>query len=210
MKAGELAERVRRRLGLITEDPLAEAGDLLDLVNDALHQLETRHPQAWPWLFAETTFQTSSGDDNYDVPDDWMKVYSLKLTLPGSSAKAEMPRYSIGQLEEMYPYEATQQPQCFAVWGRTLRLRPIPDGTYTITHRYVRTEPDVTDDDDEPIMPSTFHGAIVEQAVELQARRVGAESQANTAQAAVDRWVRQMVGYSREYIGPGRVRDRGW
>lgn len=48
----------------------------------------------------------------------------------------------------------------YSVTGSTITIYPTPSGVQTVTVRYVRSEPSVADDDDEPLLPDRFKPMI--------------------------------------------------
>lgn len=156
---------------------------LTSVVNAAVHHVETEHD--WPWLEATESINTSSGDSSYPADDTWRRTVSLRL--PSGFQLEQV------TIEEVDRYTVDSgEPKFFAVFGDELVVGPTPSSTLSLQHRYVRTEPDLVGDSDTPILPVTWHLAVVEYAAYTIHRRENDSARAEAALAAYRGWIERM------------------
>ena len=202
MNRGELRDATYDRLGTTASDAKYPADVVDRLVNEALHLIEVEWP--WPWLRTRTTFTTTADDGVYAVPDDWLNTRGLRI-----DTYLGMTRLSIDELEDNWPDESvTGRPRAFAVDGDELHLRPIPDDTYTVIHRYTMRESDLYSDGDTPLMPASFHTAIAELAAYTGLRRGREEARAQVCLQAYQGWQTRMLDDRRRTTSPARIRRK--
>jgi len=194
---GQLRTTVDQRTG-IGLDPVA----VNHFVAEAAAAISIEHD--WPWLERSGTFLTTAGVDTYAVPADWNRTLTLRLA-------GQPPMYraaSLADLEDDEPEATTGEPDSFAVYGTSLVLRPVPSGTVSVAHRYLRVEAELVVDTDEPLMPAQFHHAIAEMAAALVCRRRGDGREANFM-AAYGAWRTRMIADHHRQRPKARVRTRG-
>lgn len=202
MNRAQLREAVYDRLGVTSADGQFTSQVVDRLLNDALHLIEVEHD--WPWLQATASISAVAGTGSYAVPSDWLRTRYLRIDTYQPFVLRE-----IGDLEERWPDSTTRgRPDDFAIEGDAVLIRPIPDASYTITHRYVKREPDLTDDTQSPLMPASFHAAIAERAAYLGLRRSREEGRAQVCLQAYQEWQGRMVDDRRRTQGPLRVKIR--
>lgn len=212
MDLDTLRNAARERIGVTSADALYGDAAMARLVNAALHRIETREPNGWPWLLGEDTFSISAGTERYSFA-----TVGAALTGTPTIAKIngawlvqggldnEMLRMHHDELRRRYPSTTTGRPESYAVHGNDLVFGPSPDDTYDVVLQFLRAEPDLSAGGDTPVMPAIYHDSIVEQAAYLAYRRAQDEVGARGAKAELDEWLRQMRGHSRPYRGAGRV-----
>jgi hypothetical protein len=206
MNRAQLREATYDKLGVDSTDPRLGTARIDRLINEALHWIET--DKDWPWLMTSTTFSTAAGTGAYTAPTDWLRTRSLRI-----ADYSPLEVRSSEELDYDYPLSTEQGvPTAFGFEGDQLLLRPLPSGVYTVTHRYVRMEPDLNNDDQSPLMPASFHPAIAEVAAYLSLRRTREEERAAVAFAAYKDWHERMVDNRRRTQGTPSVRIRpgGW
>lgn len=205
MNLSQLRQSVLSRMGLTSADALFTSTVLTELVNEAVHAIETEND--WPWLEAITTHSTTAGTQTLTVPTDWLRTRNLWITDNG-------PLTNTGFTDLRARFEASVQgqPAMYSVTADTIYLGPTPDAVYTVNHHYIKREPDLTSDTDSPLMPASFHPAIVEHATYLGLRRSREEGRASVALDAYQGWLRRMVDNRRRSSQSMRVRVRsgGW
>lgn len=185
---------------------------LADLINNAVHYVEVL--EDWPWQEAKTTFSTSAGTDTYTPAvasgDVWLRTTELLVTSGGITAP--LVRQPVRYLDDRWASNIQGIPVEWAVTGDQIVFRPTPDGVYTITHRYIKAQPDLSADSDSPLSPAVFHGIYVEHALSSAYRRLGLVDEAQMAEKAVRDWTARMIDNRRRWKGPGKVRVRpgGW
>lgn len=203
-----LRTKVLDRIGVPSTDPQFPAALLTRFVNDAMHFIETDHD--WPWLNASATITTTAGDDTYAFPADYRRTRSILA--PSGGEPLPLRRYSIDELDSRWPTSGRGRPEAWGVDGEQIILRPMPDAVFTLTHRYVKSEPDLAGDTDVPLMPTAFHAAIAEVAAWMALRRDKQDPRAVAAWSAYANeqagWRRKMLDDARRFGGPARVRVR--
>lgn len=202
MDRAGLRQAVYDRVGVDTTDQLVTANVVNRFVNAALHLISAEHD--WPWLKATDTVTTVDGTGEYDMPADFLRGRQVRI-----DGEDPMGRYDKSDLDQRWPSsESRGKPYDWTIEGQLI-LRPIPDNVYTVVVDYIREEPELLNDSDEPLMPATFHDAIVERATVLTFRRTGNLERAQAALLEYAEWKKVMVtGDTRRFTGPGRIRIR--
>lgn len=176
---------IQQRLGVPTSDAMFTTAVCTDLANSALHMIEMDGD--WPWLEATETITPISGTAVYTPDANWTRTIEVQW-----GDYPPLQRVDISDLRALG--SPAGRPQFYAVYAEKLQLRPVPNATSpAITHLYLRTEPDLVDGTDEPLMPAQFHYAIVELAAYLAYRRIHQLPEAGGAQAAYQEWVARML-----------------
>lgn len=187
MDLDDLRAAVLVRMGRPAEDAMFPEARLTDMVNAALRAVSTE--QDWAWLEDSESLIVTAGVDLL-IPDaDWERTISLHRT-----DGWELERKPV---QEVARIVASGQPKMYAVTGDKLLVRPTPaSGPGALTHRYIRAEPELTDDTDEPLLPARWHDLIVEYAAYLGFRREGDDTSSMTAKAAYDDLLQQMIPHA--------------
>lgn len=184
MDLSALRTAVRTRLGVPAGDPLVTDTNLTDLVNSALHYLETEHD--WPWLEATEDLATGIGTPSVTPGATWLRTIDLRV-----ANGVVLSRRPIEELDFLAS-AGTGEPRLWCVTGATIALFPTPSAVVTLKHRFVRTEPDLVSGTDTPLVPASFHSAIVEYAAHLAYRRTRQADHAKVALDAYADWLAQM------------------
>lgn len=77
-----------------------------------------------------------------------------------------------------------------------------------LTHRYIKQEPELVNNNDEPLMPSHFHPAIVDYACFLGEARAGNDGKAELWMSSYNNWEAKMLKKQDAFsadLGGGRV-----
>lgn len=206
MNLAGLVAATRRKVGVNAGDGMLTPEVLADLVDEANTMLEAERD--WPWRMASATFSTVTGQQAYAAAafapaGNWLRTAGLRVATYGP-----MTLRSYGDLDTRNPSGGQGLPWEFAFYGDTMLLSPVPDGVYSVTHRYVAVAAALTADEDLPAMPAMFHRAIVQQATALAFQRVGDDDRAQLAEAAVDRWRARMLDDQRRSMGSLQVKVR--
>lgn len=201
MNLTALLTEVYGRLGVPSGDALFTSAWVTQSINAALHEIESE--EDWPWYEASETLTTAAGTQSYNLASDWLRTREVK---PANDYPLE--RNGIHQLEEWWPFGDSGQPSCYAIEQGKIYLFPIPNGVYSLTHRYVKTEPDLASGSDTPLMPAQFHAAIAELATYVALKRSRDDARGASALAAYQRWLSKMRKYRRRHKGPARIRTR--
>lgn len=206
MNRAGLVAAVYNRVGVASTDGQLTPTVLGQLINDANHAIEVM--EDWPWLAKSATFMTVTGVGDYPMPADWLRTDEVLVNWTDGSTPT-LEHLSPREINDRFPFNNTAQPEAWSVQGDRMLLRSVPEGAYQMTHWYYRTEPDLFQDTDTPVMPASFHTAIVELATTLAARRVQQEGRAVSAQTAFDNlWLPRLQGHRRRFSGPIKVRVR--
>lgn len=191
MNLSEFRAAVRARLGANAADSFHTDANLNQAVNAAVETFSSEH--RWPWLLASTTVSVVS--QSVSVPADWSSTHTLVLDGDPSPLVP-------GSLVDIDVWGATTgRPVVYADSGSGLLVAPTPDGSYTATLRYFRTEPALSADSDVPLAPARFHSAIVAYAAYL---RLAAANMPAEAQVAVGEYQGRVARYAREADRTGR------
>lgn len=202
MNLAALRDQVRLRTNSSSTDATLDPSTLNAFINSANFQIASEAD--WPWRQVSTTFSTVLGTDTYTPPTDWLRTKMLKV-----ANEVPMRLLSVIDLEQRwYSTQMTGIPREYTIEADQIILRPIPDGVYVVTHRYVKVEPVLDTDEDTPLMPSQFQSAIVELAAYLSHRRMGNTNDADVAKAAYSDWRNRMVSEHSRTMAPKRVRVR--
>src|SRR5690348_1613800 len=122
----------------------ADEATLTDLINDAYEDIWTR--EAWPFKEAQATVAVVAGDDTPTMPADFGKV--LALGDDTNSTELEFWRADKLQLDTIGSLTDTGQPLIYYFIGNTLHLYPVPDTSYTLTLKYIKTFTELSADTD--------------------------------------------------------------
>lgn len=202
MDLSTIRTSVYDRLGVPSNDALLTTAVLNRAINAALHEIESE--QDWPWYQATETLTTSAGDATYTPGATWLRTRVLRV-----ANETPLPRYSYEELIERWPFDSsTGKPREYAVEAGEIHLRPIPDGVYSLEHRFVAKEDDLDSDGESPMMPDIFHQAIVDLATHIVLRRSSEDARSQQALGDYERWRTKMIRHKRKFQGPARIRTR--
>lgn len=184
MTLSELQSALRTRLGVPNTDALFTDSVCTDLINQALHAIEVRHD--WPWLEAVETITTANGDDDYVPAAGWMRTVSLTI-----SGRAPLERKTITEIDELLG--TTGDPRFYTVFAEQIIVRPVPTSALAIRHRYIKKETDLAGGSDTPLLPASYHGALIALAASFAFRRSNQLADAGAAQAEYQAWEERML-----------------
>lgn len=217
MDFSTLQSRVLTRLNMDTTDPAAPA--VGDLVNEAIHDIETATSDGWPWMRQTVDLTLTSGTGSYTFAAiaaltvnpvaSVGKVLSAKV-LRQSSYYDPLKLLSVEESAYNYPTTNSGIPESFWVEGQKLYIYPTPDGAYSVRLRVVCYEPDLTSSTSSPVMPSVYHSAIVDTTVALYYMTLQDVAKMQAAQQRADRWIDRLKRNSPEYKSAPRVAVRDW
>jgi len=179
---GELRTRLRLRVPVPENDSNLTSERLDSILNTALRQVASEHD--WPWLQTTETISTVAGTEAYDVEPDWIKTFSLVET--GQSQLVQVT--NVIDLD-VYTGVVRGRPRLFVVYGGQILLRPIPDGVYSLTHRYVQSEPTIAGDSNKALIYDAFSEGVIEYAAFLTLRYIREDKRATDALASYRNWL---------------------
>lgn len=216
MNLAEMRVELLERTGLLPRDQMAQPDTLTRQLNTALHWIDDRQPAGWPWLrFHDLPVTLTAGQGSYPFADisgflTWRKVRSVRLT--NSVAAWPLLRVNLATIETQASQQPTITPGAPELWatdGYNLIFGPPPNaGFLDALVDVTANEPDLVADGDTPLMPSSFHDAIVERAAYLMHRRTGDQSKANAAASSAQDLLVAMRGFGRAETGAMHVQTR--
>lgn len=188
------------RLGVPTGDGLFTDAVVGRAVNEAIQEIKSEHD--WPWDQASETITTVSGTSTYSLAADWMRTREMK-----PSTDYALERRSMQELDDEWPFGDSGRPQVYAIEQGQVIFRPVPISVDTITHRYIKTQADLTGTDTWRC-PAQFHTAAVELATYIALKRSRDDVRGYGAEGAFERWIAKMHRWRRRHTGAGRIRSR--
>lgn len=202
MGAGDLSDldaRVLNRGSFSSDDAGLTATVRRSFINAALKQISNERD--WPWLFTTASIVTVAGTSTYALPTGYVRTDSI---FEPSTGLVLVER----QITEIDQYVTRDRPILFTTYGTNTVIGPPPDGVYTLTHRYVRTEPLLTDDNTAPLIPNAFDEGVVEWATMLCWDFARQWDKAGEAGTRYNAWLKSTVDNVRRSRRPLRVRVR--
>lgn len=196
----QLRQRVYNRCGLDTADGMATPTKVNEAINEALHFIETVRP--WWWLDAVETLATVAGTAEVAVSTSSQRTRSVSYATEGGTLQQVV--IAVIDAESA----ASGKPQIYAVDGVNLVLYPTPDAVYSLKHRFVTTEQDLTQDSDEPLLPSSYHPAVVDYASHLVLTRTHDPERARERLDSYMTWESRMLDNARRGTAPKVPRIR--
>ena len=198
----EIQVEMLETAGLASDDARFPEGTLDRIVNRAIQRISAIHD--WPWLQTSETINTVASTQAYTPTAGWSKTIRL--------------RYKNRDLVEYQPRDAikyqndTGTPVGFFIEEEQIHFVPIPDGAYTIEHVYLRREPQLVADDDEPLIPERYMDFVVWHAVMLCASRIHDMDLYSRAREEARQWETRIRDDVRRSTGTLKVqaRDDWW
>lgn len=176
----EICQKVREKVGVPGTGPSAvtsQTGAHLRIVNcviEAWREIQSQHT-TWKFMQKNGTLSLSNATQSYSratiVAANSTYGRLLKDTMKFSDG-GRLTFRTFQRWEETNTDIGTQtgQPSLFTEDSdRALLFYPIPNGSYTVRFRFMRTPQVLAANSDEPICPDEFHLAIVYRAVLLYA-----------------------------------------
>jgi hypothetical protein len=194
------------RLGMANTDNALPSSVLNNIINAALRQLSLEHD--WSWLTAtDSSFTaTAAGTKDYTPHSTWRTTQYIVVDtdhLLKNKQPADAARYS--------NFEG--YPQFYSIEGGTIRLFPTPDAVYDVRHVFTRTEPLLTGDTDEPLMPDWAIDMLVLTSAHIAAGRLRDRDLQAALKPELDRImssIKDEVRRTRSPVEPQHRRDIGW
>lgn len=194
----QLQERVYSRLGLPTDDGHVTATAVQEALRAALQEYATEAD--WPWLLSEETITTVSGTRTYALPTGYVRTVYL-IDASGTAELEYRPRRQLSSYEE-----DQDRPRFYTGLVGTIALYPKPNGVYTLTHGFVRSEPELTTDGSTPLIPDAFSDFIVVLAArKIAVRRKDAEHK-QLLDVEYAQWLQRLLNEQRRTAFLGGVK----
>lgn len=125
-----------------------------DFVNQVLDegQLELAREMDFRVLFDTEAYTTTSGDNTYDLPSDYLRLHSVRNT--NTSQLGQLTQLQVEDFDDL-DTTTTGQPTHYAIDGSALYLYPTPDAVYSISLRHYRKPTAYTDDNAVSEIPNS-------------------------------------------------------
>lgn len=194
MNLQQLRVQIDRRTGMAQAVPAANA-----FINEALAIISQERD--WPWLDATETVTITAATE-YDLPADHVETRGVNFN--GTELRyiniADGDTYNSEGIFPSYSLEG----------GKLIFYPQLPEGE-TVTHRYLRSEPLLSADNDTPLMPERYHSLICDLAASmfLEARK---PKRAEYYRDLYNKGQRKMYSATQRRVNPARARIRpgGW
>ena len=198
---GELREAVRRRVPVQANDTVLTYEVIDEFLNVALRQVSVEHN--WPWLLDTQTVTTASGDGDYDVEVDYLAT----RTVSENSTDLVLRHKNLRDILE-YSDSVTGRPTYYVVTAESMKLRPVPDGVYTLTHYFYRMEPRLAGDLAKPLIPFGYDEGVILYATHLCLLFRGETDRATATLNSYGKWLDRVADNSAESREPRAPRVR--
>lgn len=200
----DLIARLRHKLALPSDDQLVPDSDLTISINNGMNAMAADYD--WPWLFTSATITTVAGTVAYSLPTRHMRTlwianepYGYQLV---ARQRKQLSRYYGTNFQQDYPFYYT-------VYGAGIRLAPIPNAVYSLSHTYVAAEAPLTTGAQEPLCPEHFSDLIVLYAGMEEATRLKDFQQRNAFMQDAQTWKLRIKDQIRQEASTLRVQTRG-
>lgn len=173
---------LRTRLGVPAGDAFWTDAACNQLINAAVHLVETEDD--WAWLETTENIATIAGTDSYLTAGTCLRTLALK-----SPNNVILRRVDVREIDGM---TGSGTPRMYATFGASLVVRPTPSAIETLLHRFLRTEAELVGAADTPLLPASYHPAVVEAAAMMAFRRENKTQAAEGAKTTYNDWIEQM------------------
>lgn len=198
MNLGQMRAQLRQRIGVPDADGYFTTTVLNGFINEALAAVSMEN--RWPWLRTTTTFNTVNGTDAYTPPTDWTFIDGLGF----------LGEYGLSYLhqEDIDRHVSAGIPTAWTMDGDQIVLRPTPNSVSALTIHYYKQEPELTSDGTTPLMPRSFHYAVIAYAAYLCHLSNHSQDRANAELQHYQTWLSRMQPAKRRASGPVAPRVR--
>jgi hypothetical protein len=134
-------------------------------INDHRLELATQPGIQWPHLWTESYVTTSAGSSDYALPSNYLDHLMVRIGAKDLHPYLEADWNRVVMNDQDDPPD-TDEPDGFYMKGETLRLRPPPDGAYTMYMVYYARPTDFSVDTDADFWSNNYpyvliHGAVI-------------------------------------------------
>jgi hypothetical protein len=148
---------------------LSSDGHITNAIKSAI-----KHYERERWYFNEATtsasLTTSASQAFYSLPDDFMKLDALTVTI--SSAKSDLDPMPYIEMDARDSANSNGVPRWYSVYKNQLRYFPIPDSAYVVTMSYQKRLATLSADADTNEWISDLEELIRTKAEEILCRTV--------------------------------------
>lgn len=191
--------RLLDRVSSVSSDTRLTSAVRYRAINDALAQICLEHD--WGWLATSATITTVAGTSSYALPTRHIRTDSITETITGISV-SRRPMIELDQVIALGP------PRIYHVDGALVFLKAIPDGVYSLTHRFRQFEPQLTSGSDAPLIPDVYSRGVIEFAAMLCLRQVKEYERGAEAESDYGSWLKRVQDNENMSREPMRVRVR--
>lgn len=135
-------------------------------INDVRLELATIHK--WPHLWTEAYLTTSAGSSDYALPTDFLDHLTIRIGDKNLHGYFERD-YDKQILDDRDNPRAPGEPEGYYFKGHTIRLRPQPNGAYTMYLVYYARPSDFSEDSDNDHWTNNYPYVLIHGAVALGA-----------------------------------------
>lgn len=175
---------VRQRLGVPSTDSFYTDTILTGLINEALNWYAGQWD--WPWLEKSETISCADADSDYSLASDYQSTIAVI-----DSTGTPLVEKPFDELLFMTDAKSAN-PHFYTVYNATLHVRPVPNGSFNLTHYYRAAETALSGDSDTPAMPDQWLGAVYEYAAGLGFQAAGNLTDAGEKFKTANAWIDQM------------------
>lgn len=200
MDVTDYTKAVRRKVGLLETDTAALPDDVvLSALNEGLKAIAA--DWEWHWLFATETGAVTAGDNTIPTPEGYLRTITLRTS--GGPALSEQAYSSLVDAEN---YEGA--PSAFALGGDNFYLWPMPDVDEPYEHVYYRSEPELVNPTDAPMLPDAYSPWLVAEAAMRLPLRTNSAEKYTMLVAEVNDWRKRAKDEARRNVNaqPRRIR----
>lgn len=199
----QLRSKLRNRLNSKTTDTRLTDANLNEVINEALRLVSL--DADWWWLETLHTLSVVTGQETYtvgtDIPSDYQRTVSITHVDTGEPLGHR-------RASELDRFVIAGRPALYDSYGTTVVIKPTPNGSFSLRHRYIRDESLLSSDSDTPLTPLEYSKGVIEKAAAIAFDYIhdverNAEAQKNYADWMIH--VRDNNQRSRE---PVRIRVR--
>lgn len=200
----DLIDRLRHKLALPSDDQLVPDPDLSISINDGMNAMAADYD--WPWLITGETITTVAGTAAYNLPTRHMRTlwianepYGYQLV---ARQRKQMSRFYGTNFQRDYPLYYT-------AYATGIRLAPVPNAVYLLSHTYIAAEAPLTTGSQEPLCPEHFTELLVLYAAMEEATRLKDFSQRSAFAQDAERWKLRIKDQVRQEASTLKIQTRG-
>lgn len=207
MNFAALRVAAAQQCSLGTNDPLYGAID--SRINAALHAVENEAPDGWDWMVTDINVAWSALAESqtfFELDDDIVVTKVRGVDVQTSTDPVTLGRYARAELRARLSTASPQAiPLAYAVEGQNLYLVPAPSVALQLTVSVVQSEPDLAADEDEPLLPARFHGAVLAKTCELLQYDLGNPTKASARRSEYGDEIGRLRRSARPSTGSSRI-----
>jgi hypothetical protein len=200
----EIRAAVYDRIDVTPSDPRLPVATMDRFINAALRKASTTFDPYW----LETSQAVNTvASQNYIALSGLAAFHKMSRVVYDTQVLRFVSKHEIAQ----YLPFSEQRPQVWAVEQERLMLGPTPDAVYALTCYYYRLEDPLTDEADQPLLPSQYTDWLVVQAGEYAATKMGDEKKVALLRTQRKDWFDDIRNDIRQVrpLPRVRVRDQG-